>query len=104
MLRALDALDVEERGSTWLQPFVSDFRARILSLMPGPFRGFAPGLALGLLDPQLTFSEAETAAGVAQGYTPLRPDGAAITPYDMKRLQVGLGSGVGLLALGAEGV
>ena len=43
---------------------------------------------MGLLDPQLTFSEAESAAGVAQGYTPLRPDGAALTPYDMKRLQV----------------
>ena len=61
---------------------------RFLSLMPGPFRSFPPGLALGLIDPQLTFSEAETAAGVAQGYTPLRPDGAPITPYDMKRLQV----------------
>ena len=146
MLQALDALDEEEKGHTWLQHFVADFRARsapaycwaaasehshvvpqavmlpvqhqpaqqpcvgsmsrcrrghahggitpwgfwcrFLSLMPGPFRGFPPGLAMGLLDPQLTFSEAESAAGVAQGFTPLRPDGAAITPYDTKRLQV----------------
>ena len=63
---------------------------RLLALLPGPFRSFAPGLALGLLDPQLTFSEQESAAGVSAGYSPMRANGAAITPYDMKRLQVSL--------------
>lgn len=88
VLRALDSLEIQERAGTWLNPFVADFRSRFMALLPGAFRHFAPGLALGLLDPQLQFSEAESAAGIAKGFIPSRGDGSPISAYDMKRLQV----------------
>ena len=88
MLRALDSPEVQERAGAWLVPFVKDFKGRFMALLPGPFRSFGPGLALGLIDPQLSFSEAETALGIAQGFTPVRGDGSPLSPYDMKRLQV----------------
>ena len=88
MLRPLDSMMIQERKGLWLTPFVTDFRGRFMALLPGPFRGFGPALGLGLLDPQLSFSENETAAGIASGFTPGRGDGTLLSPYDMKRLQV----------------
>lgn len=88
MLRALDSPEVQERAGAWLVPFVADFRSRFALLLPGPFKAFKPAIALGLLDPQLSFTEAETAAGIARGFVPVRGDGSPFSPYDMKRLQV----------------
>ena len=59
-----------------------------MALLPGAFRSFAPALALSLLDPKLTWSEAEVAASVARGVEIARADGSPLSPYDLKRLQV----------------
>ena len=48
----------------------------------------APALALTVLDPKLTFSEAETQRSVQGGVSLPRIDGAPLDPYDLKRLQV----------------
>ncbi|KAK9786287.1 hypothetical protein WJX73_003109 [Symbiochloris irregularis] len=85
MLQALESAEVLEPASAWLASFVSDFRSRFMSLLPGPFRDFAPALAMALLQPQLTFAE----GAAANGHTPVRGDGSPLSPYDLKRLQVG---------------
>lgn len=62
MLRALAgeaAADVRA-GPEWLAPFVDDFRRRFLDLLGGAFRDMPPALALSILEPKLTFSEAQT--------------------------------------------
>ena len=56
---------------------------------PGAFRAFDPALVLSLLDPKLTWTEAESGAAVAAGVVVRRADGAPLSPYDLKRLQVG---------------
>ena len=86
MLSALKSDGVE--GTTWLQPFVADFKTRFLTLLAGSFRELAPALALSILDPKLTFSEAETQAAISAGINVLKGDGSALSPHDMKRLQV----------------
>ena len=48
---------------------------------------------LSILDPRLTWGEAETAAAVAAGVVVAKADGAPLSPYDLKRLQVGGRSG-----------
>ncbi|KAK9785019.1 hypothetical protein WJX73_005784 [Symbiochloris irregularis] len=83
MLQALESAEVLEPASAWLASFVSDFRSRFMSLLPGPFRDFAPALAMALLQPQLTFAE----GAAANGHTPVRGDGSPLSPYDLKRLQ-----------------
>ncbi len=65
-----------------------DFRARLLALLGGPFRGFPPALALSLLDPKLTYGEAETRVGLENRSIVRRADGCELSPYDMKRLNV----------------
>ena len=70
----------------WLSPLVSDFRTRAASLLGGPLRSLPPQLALGLLDPRLAFTEAETEAGVAAGARVARADGTPLTPHDVFRL------------------
>jgi N-acetyltransferase 10 len=66
-----------------------------------------PALALSLLDPKLTWADAEAAAaaagqgpggaaGAAAEGVVLRGDGSALNPYDLKRLQV---SGVHVAAV-----
>jgi N-acetyltransferase 10 len=59
-----------------------------MSLLGGAFRGMAPALALSLLDPQLTWGEADSHSSVQQGVTVVKGDGQLMTPYDLKRLQV----------------
>lgn len=86
MLHPLQSALVE--GTAWLTPFVQDFRARFMSLLAGAFRSFAPALALSLIHPQLTFSEAETQKSVAQPANIRKADGSLLTAYDLKRLQV----------------
>ena len=90
MLHPLQSQLVE--GTAWLHPFVQDFRTRFLTLLAGAFRGFAPALALSILDPQLSFSEAQAQAGVTDGQSIRKADGSAISAYDLKRLQVSLQS------------
>ena len=87
MLHPLQSQLVE--GTAWLDPFVHDFRTRFLSLLAGAFRDFAPALALSILDPQLTFSEAQTQSGVSAAQIIRKADGSALSAYDLKRLQVG---------------
>lgn len=87
MLQALQHPEVA--GTAWLEPFVTDFKARFMSLLGGAFRGMAPALALSILNPKLQFSEADGAAGVQQGLVVTRGDGRQMSPYDLKRLQVG---------------
>jgi len=86
MLQPLQHPQVE--GTAWLQPFVSDFKARFMTLLGGAFRTLPPALALSILNPKLVFSEAESAAGVKEGLTVARGDGRAMSPHDLKRLQV----------------
>lgn len=88
MLRALKSADVVD--STWLEPFVADFRTRFASLLGGSFREFGPALALSILDPKLRFGEEEAAAAAAGGVDAarvIRADGRPLNAYDMKRLQ-----------------
>ena len=72
-----------------LQPFVADFRARFIALLTGAFRTFKPALALSILSPQLSFSEAETQSSVKEGLPVAKADGEPFSAYDLKRLQVG---------------
>ena len=72
-------------GAGWAAPFVADFRVRYTSLLGAAFRSHAPALALSLLDPVLSFSEEEGAAGTSPSAV-LRADGAPLSPHDMKRL------------------
>lgn len=86
MLHPLQSQLVE--GTAWLHPFVHDFRTRFLTLLAGAFRGFAPALALSILDPQLTFSETQTQSGLSEAQSIRKADGSALSAYDLKRLQV----------------
>ena len=86
MLHPLQSQLVE--GTAWLDPFVQDFRTRFLTLLSGAFRGFAPALALTILDPQLTFTEAQVEKGVSEGGAIRKADGSPMSAYDLKRLQV----------------
>ncbi|KAL0030160.1 hypothetical protein WJX77_000722 [Trebouxia sp. C0004] len=85
MLHPLQSQLVE--GTAWLDPFVQDFRTRFLTLLSGAFRGFAPALALTILDPQLTFTEAQIETGVSEGGAIRKADGSPMSAYDLKRLQ-----------------
>jgi N-acetyltransferase 10 len=86
MLQALAHPDVP--NTSWLQPFVSDFKSRFIALLAGAFKSMSPALALSILNPKLVFSEAEASAGVQQGVMVTRGDGRQLSPYDLKRLQV----------------
>ena len=77
-------------SSSMLQPFVADFRARFIALLTGAFRAFKPALALSILSPQLTFSEAETQSSIKEGLPVAKADGEPFSAYDLKRLQAGL--------------
>lgn len=86
MLCALEHFEVEG-GTAWLQPFVTDFKARFMSLLGGALSKLPAALALSILDPRLTFSEADTQAAIQRGVTITRIDATPFTPYDIKRLQ-----------------
>jgi tRNA(Met) C34 N-acetyltransferase TmcA len=86
MLQALAHPDVP--NTSWLQPFVSDFKSRFIALLAGAFKSMSPALALSILNPKLVFSEAEASTGVRQGVMVTRGDGRQLSPYDLKRLQV----------------
>lgn len=86
MLRPLQSQLVE--GTAWLDPFVQDFRTRFLTLLSGAFRPFAPALALTILDPQLSFTEAQVERGLSDGGVIRKADGSSLSAYDLKRLQV----------------
>ena len=51
-------------------------------------RHFAPALVLSLLDPQLSWDEAEVQASIQAGVQVTKADGSPLSPYDLKRLQV----------------
>ncbi|GIM12120.1 hypothetical protein Vretimale_15547 [Volvox reticuliferus] len=85
MVRPLEHPDVE--GTAWLRPFVSDFKSRFMSLLGSAFREMAPALALSILDPQLTWSEAEGQRAAQEGVVVMRGDGSPLDAYDLKRLQ-----------------
>ena len=51
-------------------------------------RHFAPALVLSLLDPKLSWDEAEVQASIQQGVEVVKADGTPLSPYDLKRLQV----------------
>ena len=86
MLSALHSESVE--GVGWLNPFVQDFKVRFTTLLAGAYRPFPPALALSILDPKLTFSDAESQQAGAQELALHKADGSSLTPYDFKRLQV----------------
>ena len=86
MLQALEHPDVP--STSWLNPFVSDFKSRFISLLGGAFKSLPPALALSILNPKLVFSEGEASAGVQAGVLVTRGDGRQLSPYDLKRLQV----------------
>ncbi|KAG2483803.1 hypothetical protein HYH03_017326 [Edaphochlamys debaryana] len=85
MVRPLEHPGVE--GTGWLAPFVADFKGRFVSLLAGAFREMPAALALSILDPQLTWSEAEGQRASAEGVTIVRADGSPVDAYDLKRLQ-----------------
>ncbi|GFR40676.1 hypothetical protein Agub_g1265, partial [Astrephomene gubernaculifera] len=85
MLRPLEHPGVA--GVGWLQPFVTDFKARFTGLLAGAFRDMPPALALSILDPQLTWGEADAQRAAQEGVVVMRGDGSALDAYDLKRLQ-----------------
>ena len=50
-------------------------------------RHFAPALVLSLLDPKLSWDEADVQASVQRGLEVVKADGSPLSPYDLKRLQ-----------------
>lgn len=86
MLRPLEDPDLIE-STEWIEPFTKDFKGRFMSLLAGPFRDLQPALALSILAPKISFSEAETQASVEKGVTVYRADQDVLSPYDLKRLQ-----------------
>lgn len=88
MLSALHSETIE--GVSWLEPFVQDFKVRFTTLLAGAYRSFSPALALSILDPKLTFSDAESQEAVTRDLSLHKADGSSLTPYDFKRLQVRL--------------
>lgn len=75
-------------GTQWLDPFLKDFKLRFMTLLAGPFRSFAPALALSILNPKLNFSEAELQAAVEKAEAVLNAAGEPFSAYDIKRLEV----------------
>ena len=87
MLHALQSPMVE--STKWLDAFILDFRTRLAALLAGAFRSFPPALALSLLDPKLSFGKEETERSIEQGGAVIhKAGGSALSPYDLKRLQV----------------
>ena len=64
-------------------------QARFMSLLGAAFRQMPPALALSILDPKISFSDEETQGGVQEAAPMVKADGTPLTPYDLKRLQVG---------------
>lgn len=85
MLKALRSDELS--GTTWLDPFVSDFRVRFMSLLGGAFRDFNAALALTILDPCIRYPDADEQAKIEATKHVIRANGEQLTPYDMKRLQ-----------------
>ncbi len=54
---------------------------------------------LSLLDPQLSWDEAEVQASIQAGVQVTKADGSPLSPYDLKRLQVHVLSHEPLLCL-----
>lgn len=98
---------VEHRESTretqlpdpgWLSKFGHEFRCRLASLLPGPFRDLAPTVALTLLLEKQQLQERQPEARVASGKdgeinesssklsSVLKPDGSAMSHTDLDRL------------------
>lgn len=85
MMKTLTSSEVE--NPDWLGPFVTDFKRRFATLLNGPFREMDLALALCILGPQLTFSEAESQAGIKDGVTVNGVNGVPLTAYDLERLR-----------------
>jgi N-acetyltransferase 10 len=95
-----------QRLSPHIMPYC--LQARFMALLGGAFKPMGPALALSLLDPKLTWADADaaaaaggnssgstgqrTAAAAADGVV-MRGDGSPLNPYDLKRLQVRGGQG-----------
>ena len=88
MLSALQSDSVE--GVAWLNAFLQDFRVRFTTLLAGAYKVFAPALALSILDPTLTFSDAEVQQAASQELSISKADGSPLSAYDLKRLQARL--------------
>lgn len=86
MLSALQSESIE--GVAWLDAFLQDFRVRFTTLLPGAYKVFPPALALSILDPTLNFSDAEVQQAASQQLSMRKADGATLSAYDLKRLQV----------------
>ena len=92
MIRALDNRDDDEEDGEpsaapeWLTSFSADFRQRFTSLLGGPFRNMAPGLALAVLSPKVDFNDDERALGCPTSAV-VRPDGKPVSAHDVKRLE-----------------
>jgi len=71
----------------WLTSLHHPSDARLRRPARALCRHYAPALALSLLAPKLTWSEAETAAGVRDGALVRRADDELLSPHDVKRLQ-----------------
>ncbi|KAL6744873.1 tRNA binding domain-containing protein, partial [Haematococcus lacustris] len=85
MMTALEHPDVAG-GTAWLDPFVRDFKQRFMVLLGGAFRTLPAALALSIIDPKLSWSEADSQTAVQSGTSVTRLDGGPLTPYDLKRL------------------
>jgi N-acetyltransferase 10 len=72
-------------SNAWLDEFVTDFRTRFVSLLPGSFRNFEPALALSILDPKVRYPDVQIETG--GGGEVVRADGQVLGPFDMKRLK-----------------
>ena len=72
---------------TWVQAFNADFLGRCQALLPGSFRDMDVATVLSLLQPKLTFPQAEAEAAVSNGVSVTKQDGKPLDAYDLKRLQ-----------------
>lgn len=72
---------------TWLKALSDDFSARLIALLSGAFRDMAPATALALLQPKLTYSNAESQRSGATAAV-RRVSGQPLDAHDLKRLHV----------------
>lgn len=71
---------------TWLKSLSDDFAARLIALLSGAFREMPPATALALLQPKLTYSNAESQRELAPDAV-RRVSGQPLDAHDRQRLQ-----------------
>ncbi|KAK1320408.1 UPF0202 protein [Acorus calamus] len=87
VLKPLNNDEIETDASQYgfLLPFFLDFRKRFMRLLGSSFRMLDYKLAMSILDPKITFMEAEPSLSTSNEIS--RPQEALLSPYDMKRLE-----------------